>query len=465
MMISAYNLEPYSDAYLDNVLADLARHGAAGVVYTDLGQSSAGLKARGYTKGAVALNRGIFQRAKTAGASIWLQMRVYGNQLQVAGGPPRNVTAEEILSSPAAADAFKDRVRQEFSAYNDAFAGACRVILFEEAGIYHSADSGGLFWSSSRQALGKPSQAWDQMFADRMTRIFAMAAGTIKAINPNCQVGAHLGHSTVNDEPVLAAALSRMNGPKPDFIFYDFYEKSQKSYDNFARLLDRRARFIQQDLGENAIYLAQLHTMNDFQNGGGRTPSREELDLTMNLAKRLGFVAIGYYSKNALPTADYSNDPMDPNAVGQATVYESSKDRWDYGLLQVSELGGLEVGGLFDLVTHAPVGARLSLKNARTGRWDFVGETEPDMGQNTGGFTVFRDLNRNAYITADRRILARADSIGGRGVELWATPSQPDSRFQTVSELTHALGAGGAPPGALAAGAGVGGAEVVLKAH
>lgn len=439
MMVSAYHLEPYSPAYLDNVLADLGRQQIAGIVYTALGEISSFLRKKGSPLDELELNRDIYQRAKAQGANIWLQMRVYANELQTASDPrPHNYTAEEILAQPEVDQAFRERVREEFGLYNKYFASNCVVILFEEAGIYHTPQSGGRFWSSEPNRVGKPNEYYDQMFADRMTAIFAKARAEIKRINPSCSVGMHLGHSVFNNEAVLRAAMDHLRsiGAKPDFIFYDFYLKAQPDFDAYAQKLSRRASFITKTLKLPAYHLAQLHTMNDFQHGLGKTLSKEEIDRVVDLSAQLGFSGIGFYSKNAAPTSDDSNGAFDANSRGQGTVYETSKDRWDYGILKLRELGGVDFRRRFDIVVRGTRQGRLMAKNVQTNRWELIGDLD-DARANQGADAVFRELDADRYLSG-RALQLKVD--GGEPLKEDAAnvlPSEPSKTFIESEELAN----------------------------
>jgi hypothetical protein len=188
--------------------------------------------------------------------------------------------------------------------------------------------------------------------------------------------------------------------------------------------------------------------MNNFQRGLGATPSRDEIDAMVALDLRLGFKGIGFYSKNAVPTSRFDNGPMEPNAVGQATVYESSKDRWDYGLLKVFEAGGADFRNLFDLVVRQQGSSRveISARNIATGAWDLIGVI-PASGASGGqppAVTVFRALDAHRYLDAMRRLTLRfAASPAGRTNEaVWVVPSQPSRAFISAeaerTEITSA---------------------------
>ena len=462
-MVSAYGLEPYSPAYIDNVLADLARDHVPGVIYSDLGQTQSRLAHSGSSVDALALNHSIFRAAKAAGAGLWLQLRVYGNQLSLGDAQPRNLTAEEILASPQAAATFMGAVKHDFSVYNESFSSSCRVIVFEEAGIYHQPQGGGLFWSSSEQSLGHPTSFWDGVFAKRFAGVFSLTRQAIRSVNPSCSVGAHIGHSALNNPSPLEAAFHDMGPNRPDFVYYDFYLKSQPDSNTYFGLLAERGRLIEQGLNEKAYFLGQLHTMNAFQHGGGRTPSKAEIDATVQHAREDGFSAIGFYTKNALPTEDFSNTPLDPNANGQSTVYESSKDRWDYGLLKLIELEGVNFRNMFDLVVRAQPGGRVFVRNIRTGSWELVGVVEPSENRRDGGLTVFRDLNSQGYIRRDGRLEARVDAPAGGTLQMWVVPSEPDSRFRSVEQMNGDLRGGVALSGSRAYAQGGSGAPLVLQ--
>ncbi len=118
-------------------------------------------------------------------------------------------------------------------------------------------------------------------------------------------------------------------------------------------------------LGQKVYYLAQLHTTNAFGHGGGRTPSAQQIERTLSLARTLGVDGFGYYTKNAMPTVctkesmqrgywespqgppkristdgcnpDEDLRPLDPNLSGQQMVYQNSLGRWQFGISKLIE--------------------------------------------------------------------------------------------------------------------------------
>ncbi len=442
MMVSAWHLEPYSDFYIDNVLSDLARHRTAGIVYGTLGATTAFLRQRGAGIGEERLNESIYRKAKESGADLWLQLRIYDNQLSVGGTSARNVTAEEIMASPAAGAAFREALTRDVQLYDRYFHQRCVVIVFEEAGIYHAPQGGGTFWSSSPTRLGRPNARDDNIFGERFEALFREAFHAIKAINPSCSVGPHLGHSAVEDQKVLTDWFNRLSADnaRPDFVFYDFYFQAQPDFDRYARKLTERIGFITGTLGQKAMHLAQLHTMNAFQHGGGRTPSREEIDKVIELDERLGVSGLGFYTKNALPTAWFGNEPFAPNIVGQATLYESAKDRWDYGLLKLFESSGVNFAELFDLVVE-PLGSApvaVSLFDQKAGSWTFAGTARGSAAAGApAAVTVFRALDASRYMQDRRRLALRI--AGGSGAAVWVIPSEPASLFRTAASLSSEI--------------------------
>jgi hypothetical protein len=458
MMVSAYHLEPYSEAYLNNVLADLGRHGIAGVVYGSLGEISAYLHAQGSNEDEIGLNRHIFDLARRYGAKIWLQERVYGNQLRVGAAPPRNYTADEILGDAQVRRAFQDRLRAEVQAYNDYFTDSCRVVMFEEAGIYHSAQGGGAFWSSETDRPARADDRHDRMFAQRMSGLFAVGKHEIKALNPHCEVGMHLGHSMFNNAPVLRETFDEMqrSNSRPDFIYYDLYLKAQPDFARYAAKLSERASLIIKDLRLPSFHMAQLHTMNNFQHGLGGTPSQGELDRMVQLDLQLGFSGIGFYGKNGAATAVFENGPLAPNARGQATVYESSRDRWDYGVLKLVELGGADFASLFDLVIR-PAGEGEEMvyaRNVKTQQWDLLGELSaagPDLNS-PKSLVVLRELDAGTYLgdqhRLDLRFAAADGSSGMSSAALWLVPSMPSGAFRGSWTLAEEVDASGTLAGA-----------------
>ena len=457
MMVSAWHLEPYSEAYLDNVLTDLARHQTAGIVYGTLGATNVLLRERQAGIDEAGLNRQIYTKARQFGTRIGLQMRLYDNRLaidSVAGR--RNLTAEEIISKPAALAAFRTELTKDVDLYNEYFRQACVVIVFEEAGIYHSPEGGGTFWSSSPNRILRPNRRDDDLFGERMSALFGAAFRTIKSINPLCSVGMHLGHSAMEDQPVLKRWFERLDDSdtRPDFVLYDLYLKAQPDFEHYARLLGERSAFVKGELGTPVLHLAQLHTMNTFQHGLGATPSQSEIDAMVALDERLGVSGIGFYTKNALATARFENGPLNPNTVGQATVYESSKDRWDYGLLKLFETSGVHFEDLFDVVVRPRGSATqtLSIRNLKTGDWDLIGALGGSGGP--GGEAdlplVFRALGAGAYMRDREQVVVHLAGGAGGGA-MWVIPSEPATKFRSAASLMAEISASGHPAGSSAA--------------
>jgi hypothetical protein len=452
MMFSAYNLEPYSGSYIDNALADLARHDVSGILYSSLGGIARRLKSRGAKQTEHTLNEMILDRGRELGASLWLQVREFENSIVVEPeSQPRTVTAEEILSSRSARQAFFSELEAAVSLYN-ANSKSCVVVMFEEAGIYHSPQGGGTFWSSELTALKKRSLTYDQIFADRMVGLFSQAVTTIKSVNPQCSVGMHLGHSVFLNKPVLKRAMAELAAKHalPNFILYDFYLKAQRDFKTYRKVLQERGRFIRDELGVIPLHLAQLHTMNNFQHGLGKTPSRHELDRIVELTKDIGFRGIGFYTKNATPTAHNDNEPFSPNVTGQATIYQSAKDRWDYGLLKLREIGGTDFKGLFDVVLFGDFprdDTKVEIMNPETRGFDLLGYVDPSIPKRQGSRAfVFRGLDARKYI--EHGITLRLTESSQNRNELatlqgvWMIPSEPSSRFRTAAGLESQIRAG-----------------------
>jgi len=461
MMVSAYHLAPYDQAYVDNVLTDLARMDVAGIVYSTLGElSDFFARQRKIELDEASYNDMIFAQARDRGADMWLQMRVYANQIRPVGEhEARNLLAEEIIEQPAARQAFRQQLRADLVPYDRHFGDRCRIVMFEEAGIYHSPVGGGTFWSSSQAKL-KRSQRHDEMFAERMARIFKLAHDEIETINPACQVGMHLGHSVFLNPPLLRQWIDwlKQQDAAPDFIFYDFYLKAQRDFDAYRRKLSQRRAIIDTELGLPALHLAQLHTMNNFQHGGGKTPSRAEIDAAFALDQELGFDGIGFYTKNARATKVRANDPFDPNVFAQSTVYESSKDRWDYGLLLLAQLGGIDFSRRLDLVLSGRFGNdgyRVLLHNPKSAQWDFIATVDPTRQKNYRGSNVIVLRNIDAaYLEQGRQLKLKFTASGdfrkGYLRDAFVIPSEPASSFRPASEIRREIDGGRAPAGTVA---------------
>ena len=402
MMFSGYHLEPYSDAYIANGLSELARSSVSGIVYATVGATDEFLERRSAGMTQRDVNARIFRAANAYGTKLWLQLRLYDNIVSVNGAPPKNYTAEEILTDAAVRKAFDDGLDTAVRQYSDRFANACRVIVFEEAGIYHAPQGGGTFWSSDPTRAGRPTQHFDELFADRMTRIFAHVFGRIKAIDPSCAIGMHLGHSVFEDEPVLRSAIASLRQERagPDFVLYDLYLKAQPDFATYESRLRARAALMK-DLGIPMFHLAQLHTMNGFQHGLGRTPSKADIDAMVKLDEQIGVAGIGFYTKNATKTANFDENPFDPNEKAQEPVFVSSRDRWEYGLDKLMTVRGDRTSRDISIVVSkqaerlAP--QRLWIKDPRSNTWTFVGEVAASPA--AADYGVFRHFPRSMLAT------------------------------------------------------------------
>lgn len=442
MMLSAYNLEPYTDTYKSNVLAELARNNTAGIIYSTVGEISEKLG-----EDEIDFNTRVYQEAKETDAPLWLQMRVYANEISIPGESGKhNVSASEILDkdSNVIRKALRDRVKKEFTAYNKYFADECRVIVFEEAGIYHSPQGGGTFWSDPEPVISKPTEEYDYMFANRMVRLFHLLNYYIKTINPDCEVGMHLGHSVLINEDVLVERMNWLEGKGylPDFIFYDLYVDVQPDYSSYSKKLTERKK-VMDGLGIPSMHLSQLHTTNAFQKGMGRTPSKSDIDDSIKLDDSLGFDGVGYYTKNALATINFDEEPFYPNEKAQRTVYESSKNRWDYAMRLLLERNGVNPGNLFDLILHGRFTQGrydVYLKNLTTNNWDFIGKIDPEIRPNykEPETVAMRNLDASTYINngvAQLRFDAADNFFKGRVENISLAQSAMLSDFKSAEEL------------------------------
>jgi hypothetical protein len=365
MMVSGYGLYPPIDDSTDpasvaltHALTQLGERHISGIVYGTLGiapQIAAKLPSpidpNDY-------NKALFRSARKKGANLWLQLRYYDNQVELGKGP-RNLTAPSIIGKPDIQAAFVAAAMDTVAVYQDAYPKTCTIILGEEETIYHSERGGGLFWagenlwneSLKKDDSLKESKALDKVFADRFAAINQILIARIRQAYPSCRIGVHIGHAalyrTINNRSVYQVILEKM--PPLDFTFYDLYEKISKTDADFVTKLEERIKLLKQ-LGQTVYYLAQIHTTNNFGHGGGRAPSKEEINMTFCHAKDLGVIGFGYYTKNAVPTrictvaggecTTEDLDPLDPNSTGQEMVYQNSLVRWKYGLSKLSEFLG-----------------------------------------------------------------------------------------------------------------------------
>lgn len=371
-MISGWGLYPPlrspddpAASALRNALSSLGKNGVSGIVYGTLGVAPR-IRAKARLSPDFdpnAYNRDLFMLARERKADLWLQLRYYDDWVSAAGSAPANLTAPQVLSDPAIERAFMQSAMAAVRVYAEAFPGACVVILGEEETMYHSMEGGGLFWAgkevwnhSAKLGGGQYLQrrtVLDELFVANFTGINRLLIGQIKRAHPGCRVGIHIGHAPlyqkIGDRPVYEVILQKLGPLSPDFTFYDLYDKISKTEGDFRSKLTDRVRLLRA-LGQPVYYLAQLHTTNDFGAGGGRTPSAEQIDETFHLAEQLGVEGFGYYTKNAVPTMCMKSNastaegcnaredlaPLDPNVTAQNMVWESSPQRWEYGLSKLT---------------------------------------------------------------------------------------------------------------------------------
>lgn len=126
-----------------------------------------------------------------------------------------------------------------------------------------------------------------------------------------CQTNRVEGFEAIIDRMETIDANSSIADLMPDFIIYDNYFKSAKTYEQFEDdLRDRSACLDEATSGQNidVLFLAQLHTMNNFRYGRGRTPSKLQIQKNRYLAEEL-FDGLGYYTKDSDHFAFNSNTP------------------------------------------------------------------------------------------------------------------------------------------------------------
>lgn len=81
MMLSSYNLEPYNQAFIENNLREFADHRVTGILYASPG----GMEKLAGLPNERLFNTSIYDQAIKMSAPLWLQVRVYDNNVQVAG--------------------------------------------------------------------------------------------------------------------------------------------------------------------------------------------------------------------------------------------------------------------------------------------------------------------------------------------------------------------------------------------
>ncbi len=422
MMLSAYNLAPYNNGYLESALPMLAEHDVAGIVYATLGHEERRYRE---TSGAWGLenendyNKGIYTLAAQHRARIWLQLRVYDNTDGLYAKDADSFNIDSVI---------KNYVLN---------VGECRIILFEEASIYHRPGGGGSFWAGADLAA-TPAQNIlnDQLFADNLASLFSSLKRRILAIDPTCAVGIHIGHApvyrTIGDQSLLANAVSQMAlAERPDFILYDLYSQVVGNQQVFEDRLRSRLVSIDRELRVPVYFMGQLHTTNYFQFGGAKSPTVEGLQAGIRVARESSVSGVGFYTKNTHSTSNSvlfentnTNEKVEPGLhEPQKTVFESSKDRFDYGLQLIGKQqlrfdlvftgnglsrGGYRYRGYHGVPVAAGRGKLIVSIQHKSGRWDRFGVIDPtlrglryDYATNKQTY-VIRGLRTSEYSSNDR---------------------------------------------------------------
>jgi len=310
MMYDAYKLEPgFSSEYKHAAMQKMAANDTAAIVYVTLGYDDR-----------LGLVTDALEHAAIYGTDVWLQIRAYDNAW---GFNSRQL--------PKAKGKLTDTLKPILDVYSK-LQEDCKIILFEEAGIYHSPIGGGKFWADgNRHYAGerlRASSLWDSVFIYRFNRVFDTIKNVIRTQIPDCEVGWHIGHAATYREYKNKRVIEHLT--VPDFIMYDLYPKVSPTYASFqSKLIDRIPALA---AIAPVYYLNQLHTTNYFAHGGGRTPSFDILHNSMSLARQLGAHDLGWYTKNARATINFSENPFDPNTRAQTTVLDSSPTRYSEGL-------------------------------------------------------------------------------------------------------------------------------------
>lgn len=318
--VSAYNLAPYSDEYVEEVFKLSAQTGQPGIVYSNLNRDRYPHEQQLY------YNRMLYNQAVSDGADVWMQLRLFDNGL---GRDGSLYNARQLVKHPKRVLPILNDV---IDLYSNKFED-CKIILFEEAGIYHSPQGGGDFWAGGNKNYtgGRPVPAanWDRLFAYRFTEAFNYLADHIRE-RTHCDVGYHIGHTALYREYGGMRVIEHIaSATDPNFIVYDLYPSASPDYQSYANKLSDRIPV----LAEIAptYYLNQMHTMNNFAHGGGQTPSAGQMRESVALAYSLGAERVGWYTKNAQSTVNMA-EAFNPNTQAQKTALESSRDRFLFAL-------------------------------------------------------------------------------------------------------------------------------------
>lgn len=304
-----------------------------------------------------AYNNAIFAAARNKNKQIWLHVTPIHNrtshtrldeQTQQYVTSVENLKIKDILyGTKSTRQQFLDNFRASTAGYLDAFADSdCHINLFDEETPFHSRLGGGEFWYRGDWPFGGagsvPPVDRDDIqnnFYKDFGTLFAMLKEEIHKVNPDCQVGFHIGHSPTylrqfpssqhpEGQTLLDLAIEKMarRGQAPDFIIYDLYIKAQTDFDTFRKTLIKRKALLDEAVANVPVkgstngevhnihlyHLAQLHTLNNFQHGAGRTASKEQLRYNMYLVAGLDFDGFGYYTKNPQQTWHLQDDlPID----------------------------------------------------------------------------------------------------------------------------------------------------------
>ena len=331
---SGYNLAPYSESYTEQALNVSASTKQPVIIYSNMDRQ------RYPHQQQMDYNQELYRKAADKGAEVWMQLRMFDNGQRTSSA---DHNALSLMNDPNSRMLIEEMVDQ-YSAY---FPDTCKIILFEEAGIYHSPQGGADFWAGGNrfyEGVTPPqNDRFDSVFIYRFTKLYQYVSQIVRE-RSNCELGFHIGHTPVYREYKGKRVINHIAdnlGSDIDFIAYDLYALGSPSYASYEGKM--RDRIPTLAAIAPVYYINQMHTMNNFGHGGGKTPSAKQLIDSTMLAYELGAAKVGWYGKNARAThlAYTESDPteraLQANNEAQTMVLESSPVRFGFALSLTAE--------------------------------------------------------------------------------------------------------------------------------
>ncbi|MFZ2707113.1 MAG: hypothetical protein WAY88_03215 [Minisyncoccia bacterium] len=325
-MEHSYTKNSVYTTYMASALEDVSHAKTAVVMHASLGHSEQQYALTQGTTGVPnegAHNTLFFADAKKTRVPAFLNIRLVNNALALNAENLQTVTFEEIASNPSVQEKYLQKIDESVSLYagkGSPYEKSCTIILGEDETPYHRRDGGGAFWLGSSFPLGvdgkplptaTPSTQLDTIYIDNYSRLYTLLVARIEKINPACRIGIYIGPSnivrTIQNHTLLEEFYMRIgDAHQPDIIMFHLYSKMYPTFAEYESVLRYRMNKLRSitPRGTLFFFIAQLHTTNHVGTGMSRTPSLEQLEATIALARELEVDGFGYLGKDHHATHD-----------------------------------------------------------------------------------------------------------------------------------------------------------------